>query len=164
MRESYHAQDATPCDVDVLQKMDPDALMATRLHFSAATRLVQDPEVSALIGPTCTAPAIAIGNDVAVPAGLALVSDAATGHALSELDDNDLVFRTAVSDAVEGAALAQLATSLKLPLSTTYVTFMVAMGTSFSDQAWGRDSAVYRVSGVLAVVSGWFMTALLAFT
>jgi len=62
------------------------------------------------------------------------------------------------------AALIAFATSLKLPLSTTYVTFMVAMGTSLSDQAWGRDSAVYRVSGVLTVVGGWFFTALMAFT
>ncbi len=62
------------------------------------------------------------------------------------------------------SALISLATSLKLPLSTTYVTFMVAMGTSFSDQAWGRESAVYRVSGVLAVIGGWFFTAMMAFT
>jgi phosphate/sulfate permease len=62
------------------------------------------------------------------------------------------------------AALISLATSLKLPLSTTYVTFMVAMGTSFSDQAWGRESAVYRVSGVLTVIGGWFFTAMMAFT
>lgn len=62
------------------------------------------------------------------------------------------------------AALISLATSMKLPLSTTYVTFMVAMGSSFSDQAWGRESAVYRVSGVLTVIGGWFFTALMAFT
>jgi len=62
------------------------------------------------------------------------------------------------------SALISLATSFKLPLSTTYVTFMVAMGTSLSDQAWGRDSAVYRVSGVLTVVGGWFFTAMMAFT
>lgn len=60
--------------------------------------------------------------------------------------------------------LISFATSLKLPLSTTYVTFMVAMGTSFSDRAWGRESAVYRVNGVLTVIGGWFLTALIAFT
>lgn len=60
--------------------------------------------------------------------------------------------------------LISLGTSMKLPLSTTYVTFMVAMGTSLSDRAWGRDSAVYRISGVFAVVGGWFMTAFVAFT
>lgn len=62
------------------------------------------------------------------------------------------------------SALIAWATSLKLPLSTTYVTFMVAMGTSLSDQAWGRDSAVYRVTGVLTVIGGWFFTAIVAFT
>lgn len=62
------------------------------------------------------------------------------------------------------SALISFATSMKLPLSTTYVTFMVAMGTSFSDRAWDRDSAVFRVTGVLAVIGGWFLTALMAFT
>ncbi len=62
------------------------------------------------------------------------------------------------------SAVVSYATSYKLPLSTTYVTFMVAMGTSFSDMAWGRESAVYRVTGVLTVVGGWFMTAFTAFS
>jgi len=60
--------------------------------------------------------------------------------------------------------LIAFATSLKLPLSTTYVTFMVAMGSSLADGAWGRESAVYRITGVLTVIAGWFVTALLAFT
>lgn len=59
--------------------------------------------------------------------------------------------------------LIAFATSLKLPLSTTYVSFMVAMGTSLADRAWSRDSAVYRVSGVINVISGWLFTALVAF-
>ncbi len=62
------------------------------------------------------------------------------------------------------SVLIAIGTSYKLPLSTTYVTFMVAMGTSFADRAWGRDSAVYRISGVLAVVGGWFLTAIVAFS
>ena len=62
------------------------------------------------------------------------------------------------------SVLIAFGTSLKLPLSTTYVTFMVAMGTSLADNAWGRESAVYRISGVLAVIGGWFLTALSAFT
>ncbi len=62
------------------------------------------------------------------------------------------------------ALLISLGTSLKLPLSTTYVTFMVAMGTSLSDRAWGRESAVYRINGVLTVIGGWFITAFAAFT
>ncbi|MDX9747377.1 MAG: inorganic phosphate transporter [Paludibacter sp.] len=62
------------------------------------------------------------------------------------------------------ALLISLGTSLKLPLSTTYVTFMVAMGSSLADRAWGRESAVYRITGVLTVISGWFLTAFVAFT
>lgn len=61
------------------------------------------------------------------------------------------------------AALISFATSLKLPLSTTYVSFMVAMGSSLADRAWDRDSAVYRVSGVIHVIGGWFITAAVAF-
>ena len=65
---------------------------------------------------------------------------------------------------VLSAILIASATSLKLPLSTTYVTFMVAMGTSFADGAWDRESAVYRISGVVTVIAGWFLTAFSAFT
>ena len=61
------------------------------------------------------------------------------------------------------AILISIATSFKLPLSTTYVTFMVAMGTSLADRAWGSESAVYRVAGVINVIAGWFFTALSAF-
>jgi hypothetical protein len=60
--------------------------------------------------------------------------------------------------------LISTATSMKLTLSTTYVTFMVAMSTSLADRAWGRESAVYRISGVLTVVTGWFLTAFFAFS
>ena len=59
--------------------------------------------------------------------------------------------------------LISIATSFKLPLSTTYVTFMVAMGTSLADRAWDRESAVYRVAGVVNVILGWFSTAIIAF-
>ena len=62
------------------------------------------------------------------------------------------------------SVLISIATSMKLPLSTTYVTFMVAMGTSLADRAWGSESAVYRVAGVLNVIAGWFFTAIVAFT
>lgn len=65
---------------------------------------------------------------------------------------------------VVASILIAFATSLKLPLSTTYVTFMVAMATSLADGAWGRESAVYRITGVVTVVGGWFFTALSAFT
>ncbi len=62
------------------------------------------------------------------------------------------------------SVLISMATNMKLPLSTTYVTFMVAMGTSLSDRAWGRESAVYRITGVISVIGGWFFTAFSAFT
>ncbi|MBN2172659.1 MAG: inorganic phosphate transporter [Bacteroidales bacterium] len=65
---------------------------------------------------------------------------------------------------VLSSVLISFATSLKLPLSTTYVTFMVAMGTSLADRAWGRESAVYRITGVISVIGGWFFTAFLAFS
>lgn len=83
------------------------------------------------------------------------------GLTLTEKPSFDLV-RASVNLMV-ASMVVSFATSLKLPLSTTYVTFMVAMGSSFSDQAWGRESAVYRVTGVLTVIGGWFMTAFIAF-
>jgi len=70
--------------------------------------------------------------------------------------------RASVNLMVAGV-LISIATSMKLPLSTTYVTFMVAMGTSLADRAWGSESAVYRVAGVLNVIGGWFGTAIIAF-
>ncbi len=72
------------------------------------------------------------------------------------------MIRAAINLTVAGV-LISIATSYKLPLSTTYVTFMVAMGTSLADRAWGRESAVYRVAGVLNVIGGWFFTAFSAF-
>ena len=74
----------------------------------------------------------------------------------------DLV-RASVNLVLAGLLIA-VGTSLKLPLSTTYVTFMVAMGTSLADRAWGRESAVFRITGVLSVIGGWFITAGAAFT
>jgi hypothetical protein len=59
--------------------------------------------------------------------------------------------------------LIAVGTSMKLPLSTTFVTFMVAMGTSLADRAWSRESAVYRITGVISVIGGWFVTAGAAF-
>lgn len=87
-------------------------------------------------------------------------------HLTKEEEKNQPAFdlvRAAVNLMV-ASVLISLATSLKLPLSTTYVTFMVAMGTSLADRAWGAESAVYRVAGVINVIGGWFFTALCAFT
>ena len=81
-----------------------------------------------------------------------------------DIEDNAAydVVRASVNLVVASLLIA-LGTSLKLPLSTTYVTFMVAMGTSLADRAWSRESAVFRITGVLSVIGGWFMTAAIAF-
>lgn len=79
-------------------------------------------------------------------------------------DDTAFDLVRASVNLVVASMLIAFGTSLKLPLSTTYVTFMVGMGSSLADQAWDRDSAVFRVSGVFYVVSGWFFTAFIAFS
>ncbi len=89
-------------------------------------------------------------------------SESATTVPKSELPAFDMV-RASVN-LIIASVLISIATGLKLPLSTTYVTFMVAMGTSLADRAWGAESAVYRVAGVLNVIGGWFLTAITAFT
>ena len=90
----------------------------------------------------------------------------------SRLNNNEIILedkasfdlvRASVNVVLSGLLIA-LGTSLKLPLSTTYVAFMVAMGSSLADRAWGRESAVYRITGVLSVIGGWFITAGAAFT
>ena len=83
-----------------------------------------------------------------------------------ERDETPLPFdyvRASINLVLSSILIAS-ATSLQLPLSTTYVTFMVAMGSSFADGAWDRETAVYRISGVLTVISGWFLTAITALT
>lgn len=82
-------------------------------------------------------------------------------HKTYELPAFDMI-RASINLMVAGI-LISFATSKQLPLSTTYVTFMVAMGTSLADRAWGRESAVYRVAGVLNVIGGWFFTAFVSF-
>ena len=84
--------------------------------------------------------------------------------------DESIIEQGAAFDLIRGSvnlvlasALIALGTSMKLPLSTTFVTFMVAMGSSLSDRAWGRESAVFRITGVISVIGGWFLTAGIAF-
>ena len=85
---------------------------------------------------------------------------------LPEAERGDIAYDhiRAVVNLAAAAILICIGTSYKLPLSTTYVVFMVAMGSSLVDRAWGRDSAVYRITGVMVVVSGWFLTALIGFS
>ena len=82
---------------------------------------------------------------------------------LEEREDVAFDLVRASVNLVLGGLLIAVGTSLKLPLSTTYVTFMVGMGSSLADRAWGRESAVYRVTGVVSVIGGWFITAGAAF-
>ncbi len=97
-----------------------------------------------------------INNSFTKPDTVALTKDQSVDAPAFDM------IRASVNLMVAGVLIA-IATSMKLPLSTTYVTFMVAMGTSLADRAWGRESAVYRVAGVLNVIAGWFGTALGAF-
>ncbi|MEL6813031.1 MAG: inorganic phosphate transporter, partial [Bacteroidota bacterium] len=83
---------------------------------------------------------------------------------VKEVDPPAFDMVRAAVNLVVASVLISIATGMKLPLSTTYVTFMVAMGSSLADRAWGSDSAVYRVAGVINVIAGWFMTAFTAFT
>ncbi len=87
----------------------------------------------------------------------------ATGSPINKTDQPAFDMVRASVNLMTASVLIALATSLKLPLSTTYVSFMVAMGTSLADKAWSRDTAVYRVAGVLHVVGGWLITAAFAF-
>lgn len=113
---------------------------------------------------------VRFGNGVAhavlaiTPEGFREWTDRRFDRSHIEIEDGaqyDLV-RASVN-LVTASLLIALGTSLKLPLSTTYVTFMVAMATSLADRAWGRESAVYRITGVLSVIGGWFLTAAIAF-
>ncbi|WP_028897366.1 inorganic phosphate transporter [Prevotella sp. HUN102] len=100
-----------------------------------------------------------------VPAGVSDWVDSRFSKKEADPKDQELAFdvvRAAVN-LVLASMLITIGTNLKLPLSTTYVTFMVAMGSSLADRAWGRESAVFRVTGVLSVIGGWFITAGAAF-
>ena len=100
----------------------------------------------------------------AVPQGVRQWIDGRFNKAEVELNDGAAfdVVRAAVN-LVLASMLITIGTNYKLPLSTTYVTFMVAMGSSLADRAWSRESAVFRVTGVLSVIGGWFITAAVAF-
>lgn len=102
--------------------------------------------------------------DQYVPAGMRNWLDRRfnTSEAILENGAAFDLIRGSVNLVLAGMLIA-VGTSLKLPLSTTYVTFMVAMGTSLADRAWGRESAVFRITGVISVIGGWFITAGVAF-
>lgn len=104
----------------------------------------------------------AVGSIVPAPASRWINSRFCTDEAVLPAGAAFDQVRAAVNLVLAGLLVA-MGTSLKLPLSTTYVTFMVAMGTSLADRAWSRQSAVFRITGVLSVIGGWFITAGVAF-
>ncbi|MBM4168120.1 MAG: inorganic phosphate transporter [Ignavibacteria bacterium] len=176
---------AAPVRANTLILLVAGAIMVMTLWFSRKARSVTETEVtlgrqeegverfeSSLLSRTIVRMALGLFSVVQRAVPLTLQRAIAGRLDLSKAklvaaDDGpppafDLL-RAAVNLMV-ASALISLGTSLKLPLSTTFVTFMVAMSTSFADRAWGRESAVYRVNGVITVIGGWFFTALLAFT
>ncbi|MBQ3526272.1 MAG: inorganic phosphate transporter [Akkermansia sp.] len=170
-----------PVQVNALWLLGAGVVMVSALVFSRKARTVIETEVKLARGNamgkerfgSCL-PARALVRYTRNVAGfVARITPApiarfvgARFRPLEAEEDEGLAFdliRASVNLTV-AALLISLATSMKLPLSTTYVTFMVAMGSSLADRAWGRDSAVYRITGVLTVIGGWFMTGIGALT
>lgn len=133
--------------------------------------LVRQNEEDQMFGSSAVARAI-VRTSSRMSGGIVKFVPASVGKWIdSRFNSNDMVLpqgaafdliRAAVNLVLAGLLVA-LGTSMKLPLSTTYVTFMVAMGTSLADRAWSRESAVFRITGVLSVIGGWFITAGVAF-
>jgi phosphate/sulfate permease len=154
-------------------------VMVLTLWFSAKARKVTDTEVnlsrqgsgtekfrSHLLARAIVRSAQRSGDLFATVLGRrnrAIINRRFSGHAVEREDAPAFDLLRAAMNLMLASVLIAAATKLKLPLSTTYVTFMVAMGTSLSDRAWGAGSAPQRVAGVLNVIAGWFLTALVAF-
>lgn len=168
-----------PVQANALYLFAAGAIMVLALAFSKKARTVTDTEVqlarskasakerfgscaAARAAVRCTMNACRLAERVLPACVVNFVSKRFEPLSAEERDDAafDLV-RGSVNLTV-AALLISLATSLKLPLSTTYVTFMVGMGSSLADRAWGRESAVYRITGVFTVIGGWFMTGFVA--
>ena len=143
-------------------------VVRTTINLSASDRGDSEQFGSSLLGRLVVRHTIALNEFVqsVLPNRMKKVLESRFEALPVKKDEVQLPFdavRASVNLVVSSILIAS-ATALTLPLSTTYVTFMVAMGTSFADGAWDRESAVYRVSGVLTVIGGWFITALAAFT
>lgn len=167
-----------PVTANIYWLLGAGIIMVLALTFSKKTRTVSDTEVnlarkgegierfsSSPLSRSIVRGSLAFGKsmDKITPESLKKFIDKRFEPVELENKASFDLIRASVNLTVS-AMLISLGTSLKLPLSTTFVTFMVAMGSSFADRAWGRESAVYRINGVLTVVAGWFLTALLAFT
>ena len=143
-------------------------VVQTSINLSSSSRGAKEQFGSSLVGRVLVRGAIKLGKVLhqVLPSGVFKFIDSRMEKPTYKKGEIVLPFDhvRASINLVVSAILIASATSLKLPLSTTYVTFMVAMGSSLADGAWDRESAVYRISGVLAVIGGWFLTALSAFT
>jgi len=149
MATSKKAHHVVQTSVDLSRQDEGDEMFGTSQAARSLVRAVQD------------------SNDRmrhAVPRHVVAAIDRRFDKSKGHLEDNAAfdMLRAAIN-LVLSSALIIVGTNYKLPLSTTYVTFMVAMGTSLADHAWTRDSAVYRVTGVLSVIGGWLITAGITF-
>jgi hypothetical protein len=143
-------------------------VVATSINLSSSTRGEEEQFGSSLPGRMIVRSSLRFGRVArqVLPEGLFRAIDKRMEKPAPQKGESALPFdqvRASINLVVASILIAS-ATSLKLPLSTTYVTFMVAMGSSFADGAWDRESAVYRISGVLMVIGGWFLTAVCAFS
>lgn len=174
---------AEPVQANIWWLLGAGGVMVAALYFSKKARTVTETEVklarsSAGSGKERFGSSLAARTLVRYTLNAARIIEKITpapvarfvGERFRPLDESEMedgaafdLIRASVNLTV-AALLISLATSLKLPLSTTYVTFMVGMGSSLADRAWGRDSAVYRITGVLTVIGGWFLTGLGALT
>ncbi len=143
-------------------------VVATSINLSSSTRGEEEQFGSSLPRRLVVRSALRFGRIVQqiLPEGLFRAIDKRMEKPAQRKGEVPLPFDQvrASINLVVASILIAMATSLKLLLSTTYVTFMVAMGSSFADGAWDRESAVYRISGVLMVIGGWFITAICAFS
>lgn len=168
-----------PADTPVIFLIASGAIMVFALITSKKAHRVTQTEVnlgkqdegSEMFGSSPIARTIVRKTTAAGQAIAKIIPDKALAWADKRLNKDDIILedhaafdlvRASVNLVLSGLLIA-LGTSLKLPLSTTYVTFMVAMGSSLADRAWTRESAVYRVTGVLSVIGGWLFTAFAAF-
>lgn len=143
-------------------------VVETSINLSSSAKGEEEQFGSSLPGRVMVRSAMRFGRVMrqVLPEGLFRAIDKRMEKPAPDKNEVSLPFdqvRASINLVVASILIAS-ATSLKLPLSTTYVTFMVAMGSSFADGAWDRESAVYRISGVLMVIGGWFITAFCAFS
>ncbi|MCL2728178.1 MAG: inorganic phosphate transporter, partial [Bacteroidales bacterium] len=143
-------------------------VIQTQVNLSSSSRGAKEKFGSSVVARTIVRSSFNMGKMIQqfIPEGVARTVNKRMTKVKPQKGEIPLAFdhiRASINLVVSSILIAT-ATSLKLPLSTTYVTFMVAMGSSLADGAWDRESAVYRISGVLTVIGGWFFTAFCAFT